>query len=142
VDKRRVMLHTQRMNHTRSSKVEALADLLKRTRRGALLSQQDIADQLAISRRSVSAYESGETEPPATVVLDWLAACGRPIDDLNRIRSSDQQFPGSGWSLTEAERTMMFDEPFGPLPNTNEAGRPIDAGTMLTLSGPSVTAAA
>lgn len=68
---------------------KGLAHVLRRARGFSLLSQDELARALGISRRSVAGYEAGETEAPAVVVLEWLRVCGRPLDDLAEAWSDD-----------------------------------------------------
>lgn len=73
-----------RMAHaSRTQNRDALADVLRRARGFSLKNQDELALALGVSKRSVAAYEAGDTEPPATVVLEWLRVCGRPLDDLS-----------------------------------------------------------
>lgn len=53
-----------------------LGDRLTKARKVAGLSQGEIADAIDISRRSVSAYELGDSEPKRHVVLAWAMATG------------------------------------------------------------------
>lgn len=55
---------------------------LRRARGFADLTQQEIADRLQISLRSVQLYEHGDVDPPFGVVPRWLMACERPRADL------------------------------------------------------------
>lgn len=48
------------------------------------LSQADVARALGVSRKSVSAYESGEREPPARVLLRLADVLDGSLD-LNRL---------------------------------------------------------
>lgn len=75
------MLHTDVMTPTRIEAKDRLADLLKRSRRGALLKQTDMAAMFDVSSRTIISWEKGETEPPATVVAEWLRACGKSSAD-------------------------------------------------------------
>lgn len=52
---------------------------LERGRRTVGLSQQDLAEQLGVSRRTISRIERGETSPaslPVGLLADWAAAVG------------------------------------------------------------------
>lgn len=51
-----------------------MADRLRKAREGKPLSQQELADLIGISRRSVSAYEGGDTPPRRPVLLSWALA--------------------------------------------------------------------
>lgn len=82
MDKSCAMLHTVGMDDLREQKRRAVATMLKRSRGYSLLTQQELADKISVSRRSVAAWESGEHEPPLSVAIDWLRACNRPIDGL------------------------------------------------------------
>lgn len=46
------------------------------------MTQRELAERMSVSRRSVAAWESGETEPPFTAVLDWLRVCNRPLSEF------------------------------------------------------------
>jgi transcriptional regulator with XRE-family HTH domain len=69
----------------RSEMRRELALVLRRARGFAILTQQQLAEAIGISRRAVAGYEAGENEPPGTVVLAWLRACGRPLSDLDGV---------------------------------------------------------
>ena len=90
---------------TRMQRRQSLAQVLRRARGFSLLTQDELADQLGISRRSVAGYEAGDTEPPAVIVLEWLRVCGRPLDDL--------AFDATGWLLGMGLTAHMRDVTFG-----------------------------
>lgn len=53
-----------------------LGERLRKAREDAEMSQQQLADLVGISRRSVSAYESGDSTPRRPVLLAWALATG------------------------------------------------------------------
>lgn len=80
-----------------------LSTMLRRARGYALMTQQQLADAIGISRRAVAGYEADENEPPITVVLAWLAACDRPVSDLVTLCApwDLNPEPADYWSVAE-----------------------------------------
>lgn len=74
-----------------------LATRLRLAREWRGIEQQDIADELGISRGSVSNYENGRTSPGKLVINGWAATCdvdvewlkhgGAPTDDGTPLES-------------------------------------------------------
>lgn len=62
-----------------------LAKLLRSARGYGVLTQQQLALRIGVSRRAVASYEGAEVEPPIGVVLLWLRVCRRPISDLEKL---------------------------------------------------------
>lgn len=54
----------------------SLADRLAKARHHAGLDQQQLADKLEMSLKSISRYECGSTNPKRAIVLGWALACG------------------------------------------------------------------
>lgn len=73
------------VQHQAAIPEEDLADRLRRARRKAGLEQQELADQLGISRSAVSGYENGRV-PKRPVILSWALATGVDIEWLQRGR--------------------------------------------------------
>lgn len=55
-----------------------LGDRLRKAREVAGLSQQQLATELGVARRTISAYEVGERTPRAVVVRAWAIRCSVP----------------------------------------------------------------
>lgn len=89
----------------------ALAHVLKRARGFSLLSQSDLAARLGVSTRTIAGYEAGETDQSATIVLEWLRVCGRPLDDLSAAWSE----LGDDEASSQSRWTTRW--PFGPHDN-------------------------
>lgn len=53
-----------------------LGEKLRKAREDAELQQQQLADKIGISRRSVSAYENDDSIPSRPVLLSWALATG------------------------------------------------------------------
>lgn len=53
-----------------------LADRLRKARVHAELHQDELADELEISRRSVQLYENGTKVPKRPVLIAWALRCG------------------------------------------------------------------
>lgn len=68
-----------------------LGEHLRKAREGAGLSQQDLADKLGLSRRSVTTYERDEVVPKHTTLKKWALCCEVPLDWLVNAYI-DQQF--------------------------------------------------
>lgn len=60
---------------TRVPRFDTLAERLAWARDTAPLTQQQLADALGISKRSVQNYESGSQEPKPARILLWANAC-------------------------------------------------------------------
>lgn len=61
------------------------SDVLERARRGAGLSQQELAERARTSRTAVSAYERGRKSPSLGTVERLLAASGCELDVRPRL---------------------------------------------------------
>ena len=61
------------------------SNVLERARRGAGLSQQELADRARTSRTAVSAYEHGRKSPSLGTVERLLAASGYELDVRPRL---------------------------------------------------------
>lgn len=53
-----------------------LGDRLRKARETAGLNQTQLADELEIARNSVGRYESGDYDPPRTVIIAWALRTG------------------------------------------------------------------
>lgn len=53
-----------------------LGDRLRKAREIAGLNQTQLADELEIARNSVGRYESGDYDPPRTVIIAWALRTG------------------------------------------------------------------
>lgn len=94
------------------------ADLLKRARKDAGLSQSDLAQNLDISQTQVSRYEKDPEAIPAGLMLRWLQTVGIDPADAFRADSSTNLAvdPGDPYadlrmSLTLAERYVEVQAP-------------------------------
>ena len=88
----------------RSEAKAKVADLLKRSRRGALLTQAQMAEALGVSSRTIIEWEKGTAaEPPTTVVFEWLRLTDRPISDLVKLCApwDLNPEPADYWSVAE-----------------------------------------
>lgn len=65
-----------KLSHTGEAPVWTLADRLRKAREHARLTQQELADQIGISRASVVNYETGRHSPSRPVMLSWSLATG------------------------------------------------------------------
>jgi transcriptional regulator with XRE-family HTH domain len=72
-------------------------DRLRKSREAAGLSQQQLADLIGISRRSIVNYEGGKHDPSRPVVLSWALATGVPL-----VWLSDGHDPHDDGPPTEA----------------------------------------
>jgi transcriptional regulator with XRE-family HTH domain len=88
----------------------AVAQMLKRARGYSLMTQQQLADKLCVSRRSVAAWESGEHEPPFTAVLDWLHACNRPVSEFVKACAPWELNPEPAEYHADAAQGSLFDD--------------------------------
>ena len=57
----------------------ALTALLMRRREDLEISQQDLAGQLSVSRRTLQRWEHGDSETPAMRLFQWAARLGVTI---------------------------------------------------------------
>ena len=55
------------------------ADRLRKAREHAHMSQQQLAAATGLSRRSISAYEQGDSVPRRPALLAWAVATGVPL---------------------------------------------------------------
>jgi DNA-binding XRE family transcriptional regulator len=62
--------------------VWSLPDRLRKARLHAGLEQTELETMTGISRKSISNYENGYTEPNRPVLLSWALACNVPLDWL------------------------------------------------------------
>lgn len=59
-----------------------LGERLVRARRLAGMTQQDMADGLHVSRRTVAGWEAGDHEPRFGAVVAWADLCQAPLEYL------------------------------------------------------------
>lgn len=64
-----------------------LGDRMRKARVMAGLEQADMAEQLGVSRPTISGWERDRTEPRATQLLAWAEATGHNIEWLLGLRS-------------------------------------------------------
>ncbi|QHO92220.1 XRE family transcriptional regulator [Actinomyces sp. 432] len=58
-------------------------DRLRKAREAACLEQAELAEQIGVSRASISAYESGRVAKPRRIVVNaWSLATGVPVQWL------------------------------------------------------------
>lgn len=65
--------------HERAVPVWTAGDRLRKAREQAGFQQQELADLIDVSRRSVSSYESDVSQPRRPVLLSWAMATGVPM---------------------------------------------------------------
>lgn len=92
-----------------------LADRLRKAREFAGLTQGELADEVGISRRSVSTYESGAQTPNRPVVLSWAMRCNVRMEWLV---GDDGPKPGH-------RRRPRRDSNAGPVAYNNTGSRPL-----------------
>ena len=63
----------------------AAAELLRRARRRAALSQRELAQRTGISQPTIARIERGQADPRFDTVARLLAACGYELDLVPRI---------------------------------------------------------
>ena len=68
-----------------------LGDRLRKARDAAGLNQDQLADELGISRRSITNYERGQATPIRSILIVWAMRCGVPFEWL-----ADGTHPGGG----------------------------------------------
>lgn len=71
-----------------------LGDRLRKAREDAGLQQQELAEAMGISRRSVSAYESDASHPRRPVRLSWALATGVKLNWLEDEAPRSEAQPG------------------------------------------------
>ena len=76
-------------------------DRLRKARELAGMGQQEMADEIGISRRSVSAYEGGGSIPKRPVLLSWALRTGVPLEWL-RSGTAETPRPGGDGGLERA----------------------------------------
>lgn len=59
-----------------------MADRLRKAREFAGMTQDELADAIGISRRTVTTYEHGGTRPSRVIIRGWALATGVPVDWL------------------------------------------------------------
>ena len=77
------------MNNDMEARLMAINQRIKAARKQARLSQQQLADQVGVSDKAISAYEVGRSSPPLRVLLRIAQVTGLRIGDLV-IDDSDQ----------------------------------------------------
>ncbi|HXI18753.1 MAG TPA: helix-turn-helix transcriptional regulator [Chloroflexota bacterium] len=77
------------------------ADRLRKAREVAHLDQVDLADEIGISRQTVSNYETGSSHPRKIVLKAWALASGVPLEWL--MDGTRPPTPDSGqWAPRES----------------------------------------
>jgi transcriptional regulator with XRE-family HTH domain len=93
------------MPKQRSPQVDGFGARLAALRKQAGYTQQQLADEIGVSRRVVAYYE-GETEhPPASLLVDLAQALGRSTDELLGV-SLTKKSARSGTISTRWERRV------------------------------------
>ncbi len=80
-------------------------DRLRKAREGRGMGQQQMADEIGISRRSVSAYEGGGSTPKRPVLLSWALRTGVPLEWLRSGTAEAPQPEGPG-----SERARQYSK--------------------------------
>jgi len=78
-------------------------DRLRKAREFVGMGQQEMADEIGISRRSVSAYECGGSTPRRPVLLSWALRTGVPLEWL-RSGTTESPRPGGDGGIGRARR--------------------------------------
>ncbi|HXR41759.1 MAG TPA: helix-turn-helix transcriptional regulator [Acidothermaceae bacterium] len=75
-----------------------MGDRLRKAREHAGLQQQELADEVGISRNSISSYELDHTKPQRPTLLLWALRCGVPLEWIvtGRVTVSDPDGPLTG----------------------------------------------
>jgi transcriptional regulator with XRE-family HTH domain len=76
-----------------------LSTRLRLAREWRGLEQQTVADELGISRATVSNYETGKTSPGKLVINAWAVACTTDVEWL-KTGFESRDIPGPGGSVT------------------------------------------
>lgn len=77
-----------------------LGDRLRKAREDAGLQQQELADRIGISRRSVSAYESDDSIPRRPVLVVWALGTGVKLHWLQDEAPRVETEPGGEDTLS------------------------------------------
>lgn len=92
-------------------------ELLRRLRKRAGLSQQALAQQIEVSQRSISDYETGKTDPTLTVFDRLCVSCGvgslgelqQEIDKRMAGHANTRPGPAASLFATPAALRLMAD---------------------------------
>jgi DNA-binding XRE family transcriptional regulator len=68
----------------RNVRAQAFGENLRDTRRGAELSQDELADRANVDRAAISTYEHGRREPNLRTIVKLAHALGVPVGTLMR----------------------------------------------------------
>lgn len=91
-----------------------LADRLRKSREHAGLHQQQLADEIGVSRRSIGKYEDGITTPRRPVLIAWALRCGVNWEWLTTGTAADKGAPepptstNTGTTAAKAATTRRY----------------------------------
>lgn len=89
----------------------ALAGLLVRRREALGLSQEDVAKELGVGRRSLQRWEAGDAEPPAKRMFQWAGLLGVSIaPDVAQSRAEPTDATSRALRPVMAYRKRSFSE--------------------------------
>lgn len=74
------------------------ADVIRRLRQGAGLSQAGLAAAAGVHQRQINRYESGEQQPALNVAHRLAVALGVTLDELAGVPSDRVQLQGTWWA--------------------------------------------
>lgn len=77
-----------------------VGDRLRKAREDAELSQNQLADEIGISRRSVSTYEASASPPKLPVLLAWSFRTHVPMEWIRDGIDPGPDGPGSPFAVT------------------------------------------
>jgi transcriptional regulator with XRE-family HTH domain len=89
-----------------------LVDRLKYARLLAGLEQAEIAARLGVARTTVSAWETGRTEPSATNFVRWAHVTGQPLEWLAEgVNDETPAEAGAASTVSTSVRPEGFEPP-------------------------------
>lgn len=96
---------------TRDSEPKLFGALLRKLRKNAGLTQQELAQELGVSRRSVDYYERESHQPPAHLLAILAQVLNVTVDELLGIKPLKNETPKLGARL---ERRLRQIEKLNP----------------------------
>ena len=75
-------IHSTSQNKTENAIPKSLAQAIKENRQRCNLTQEQVADQLGVSRQAVSKWENGTAEPSTANLLTLAELFGLSVDEL------------------------------------------------------------